>query len=178
MKPRNLVISVALQLFAYPADSSSGLQTKIDCFTLFRTTRKKAPIAITEELGTSPTFQNKYFDPLSFATEDNFSLLREAELKHGRVAMLAIFGNTIPELFRDQIVPSETFLSPSNALIFQNTPTGIKALEVVPIWGWLQIIFFIGVLETKVFIQRNENDMPGDYQVGYFGLRDKTKHER
>jgi hypothetical protein len=33
-------------------------------------------------------------------------------------------------------------------------------------------------LETQVFIQSDPQDMPGDYGLGYFGRRDKARHER
>ena len=143
--------------------------------------RSYASSSYDDELGTSPTLGNNYFDPLNLANEDNFASFREAELKHGRVAMLgAVLGNTIPDIFRDQVVPSETILlSPSNNLSFQDIPTGLGALEAVPGFGrFFQIVVFIGILEGKAFIQRDGKDMPGDYQVGYFGLRDKVRHER
>ena len=181
MKSRDLYLLRALTFLSLttPANSAAEPQARIMAFTIFNPTKRKAPISIADELGTSPTFQNKYFDPLNLANEDNFASLREAELKHGRVAMLAVLGNTLPDLFRDQIVPPETMLiSPSNNLSFQNIPSGLDALRVVPVFGWFQIVLLIGILESKVFIQRDEKDMPGDYQLGYLGLRNKARHER
>lgn len=141
--------------------------------------KRRAPIEISEEIGCSPTFQGKFFDPLNLATEDNFAIYREAELKHGRIAMLAVLGNTLPDLYRDNIVPPVPFLiSPSSLLWFQDVPCGIEALKVVPIFGWLQIISFIGFLENRVFLQRSPQDMPGDYGTGYFGYRNKAYNER
>jgi hypothetical protein len=41
-----------------------------------------------------------FFDPLGFSKNDEtFARLRESELKHGRVAMLAAFGWIAQELF-------------------------------------------------------------------------------
>lgn len=141
--------------------------------------RRRAPIALTEEMGTSPTLSYKYFDPLNFATEDNFAIMRECELKHGRIAMLAVLGNVIPDIWRDVIVPpSFILLSPSHHLSFQKVPCGIQALTTVPFLGWVQILFFIGFLEKQVFIQKDPRDMPGDYGTGYFGSRNKGDNER
>ena len=139
----------------------------------------KPPISISEEIGTSPSLSNQYFDPLNLANEDNFATFREAELKHGRVAMVAILGNILPDIFRDQItLPPSVYLSPSHELHFRDVPSGLKALTTVPILGWVQMILLIGFLETRVFIQRGKRDLPGDYGIGYFGVRDKARHER
>ena len=95
--------------------------------------------------------------------------------------MLAVLGNTLPELIPNKIIPPcNVYLSPSQELPFCDVlpPTGITTLTTVPIMGWVQIVVLIGVLETQVFIQRDARDLPGDYGTGYFGLRDKSKHWR
>ena len=140
--------------------------------------RRRAPIPLSEELGTSPTLSYKYFDPFNFATEDNFAILREAELKHGRIAMLAVIGNIVPENYPNLVPPIPILLSYSNELWFQDIPTGIDAIRLVPFLGWVQMIFFCGFLERRVFIQKDPSDMPGDYGTGYFGVSDKGKNER
>lgn len=148
---------------------------------ILRPNKIKPPIPISEELGTSPSLNYQYFDPLQIANEENFARLREAELKHGRIAMLAVLGNTLPELIPNKIIPPcNVYLSPSQELPFCDVlpPTGITTLTTVPIMGWVQIVVLIGVLETQVFIQRDARDLPGDYGTGYFGLRDKSKHWR
>lgn len=139
--------------------------------------KMRAPIAISEEIGLSPTLNYEFFDPLALANEETFAIYREAELKHGRIAMLAVLGNVIPDMYREQIVPHMN-LSNSYKLSFQDVPCGIKALAKVPFFGWFQIFVLIGFLETVIFVQRDVKDMPGDYGVGYFGLRDKAKNER
>mmetsp|Transcript_24611 Transcript_24611/g.28449 ORF Transcript_24611/g.28449 Transcript_24611/m.28449 type:complete len:217 (-) Transcript_24611:46-696(-) len=152
---------------------------KATCLSILNPNKMKPPLKISEEIGTSPTLKYEYFDPLNLANEYNFVTYREAELKHGRIAMLAVIGNTLPELFRGQLIPPKNvFLSPSDGLCFSDVPTGLKALTVVPIIGWLQIIAFIGFFETQIFIQRDRRDLPGDYGIGYFGVRDKRRHER
>merc|ERR1712129_57101 len=103
------------------------------------------------EIGLSPLYQYAFFDPLNLATDDNFALMREAELKHGRVAMFATFGMFFPDLFRDELVPHNLIISRSLNLEFDDIPSGIKAIPVVPWQGWLQILVFVGYLETRVF---------------------------
>eukprot|EP00586_Coscinodiscus_wailesii_P020749 CAMPEP_0172515858 /NCGR_PEP_ID=MMETSP1066-20121228/271472_1 /TAXON_ID=671091 /ORGANISM="Coscinodiscus wailesii, Strain CCMP2513" /LENGTH=128 /DNA_ID=CAMNT_0013297085 /DNA_START=245 /DNA_END=628 /DNA_ORIENTATION=+ len=84
----------------------------------------------------------------------------------------------LPSIFPERFVFSDLLLSPSHKLYFDDVPAGsIKAIAVVPWQGWAQIVFFVGILETKVFVQQSGNDMPGDYGVGYFGLVDKARHE-
>jgi len=156
--------------------------------SIFDKLRKGPPISIQEELGTSPTFQYEYFDPLELANDDNFAMYREAELKHGRIAMLATIGMTFTEwnihlnlplsVHANIGAPFPGDLSPSSNLQFSDVPSGIGAVPVVPWEGWLQILVFVGVLETSVFIQKSEFDMPGDYQTGYFGLIDKAQNQR
>ncbi|GFH61900.1 hypothetical protein CTEN210_18376 [Chaetoceros tenuissimus] len=132
-------------------------------------------------MGTSPTLNYKYFDPFNFASDDNFAILREAELKHGRIAMLAVIGQIAPDLFwKSEIMEGvdPVYLSPSQDLYFQNVDSGLGALSSIPIFGWLQIISFIGYLENRVFVQKIKNAMPGDYGTGYFGVRNKGENER
>ena len=83
-----------------------------------------------------------YFDPLNLATsEAKFEKFRAAELKHGRVAMLAVIGYVVPEFYRwgGEI---------NFGLKFADIPNGIAAISAVPALGWLQIITLIGAVET------------------------------
>lgn len=59
---------------------------------------------------------------------------RASEIKHGRVAMLAVLGYVIPEIVRDPYV-------------FSSVPNGLAALDAFPALGWIQIFFFIGALD-------------------------------
>jgi hypothetical protein len=153
---------------------------------------------LSEELGCSPTLsillsqkeastiKNKsnslyYFDPFKLATDANFPRYREAEYKHGRVAMLAMFEIIlVPILKRVSViqnkwsttgeVTSTTFLPPDHAL-----GTNSLLLEFSDI---LPVIITCGILEIFVFVQQDVKDMPGDYGIGYFGLRNKGLHEQ
>lgn len=153
--------------------SRSSLRTQSPRF------RRRGPPLISEEMGISrlPIFNNEFFDPLELADDDNFAIYREAELKHGRVSMLATLGMTLPDFFKDTLVPENLYLSKSLELRFQDVPCGLKALSVVPREGWLQILLAVGFIDTFVLVQRNLNAMPADYNVGYFGLVDKARHE-
>jgi len=97
-----------------------------------------------------------YFDPLGFskdASPETMKKFREAELKHGRVAMLACFGmigadatSLIPRVFKDYS---------SNPLL---------AATQIPKLGWLQILLFIGFIEVIGIL----NSRRPDYEPGNF----------
>ena len=70
--------------------------------------------------------------------------------------MLAATGYIAAELFQ---FPG--YLSPSTGLKFSDVPPGLDALKVVPLAGWVQIIFFVGVAETQIFKQ-DKSKAPGD----------------
>jgi hypothetical protein len=134
---------------------------------------------LSDELGCSPTlsilldrerYEREgpflYFDPLNAATDDTFARLREAELKHGRVAMLAVAEiMLIPALKHFDLVPRAFPVSLVNG--FPSLKPGDLA----------KVILACAILETFVLVQKDPKDMPGDYGTGFFGLRDKTAHE-
>ena len=65
--------------------------------------------------------------------------MREAEIKHGRVAMLATIGYTYPEMpWFAQAFPGDAY-SHSNP---------IKAALAVPPEAWAQVVLFCGVMES------------------------------
>jgi len=93
-----------------------------------------------------------YFDPLGFAKQgdrEGFYQLRSAELKHGRVAMIASLGMVFQHWFR---IPG-----------FEDVPSGIQAVITPPgPFGLLGIVALGGALEFTIFKQDPEND-PGDF---------------
>ena len=162
----SLYVLLSFQLLCLCSDKRKSYSTSIHGLSLLSPNKMKPPLPISQEIGTSPTLNYKFFDPLNLANEYNFASFREAELKHGRVAMLATLGNTLPDIFRDQITPPENvYISPSHGLHFRDVPCGLKALKVIPVGGWVQIILFIGFFETQVFIQRDKKDLPGEYFI-------------
>lgn len=76
------------------------------------------------------------FDPLGFATIFPIKFLREAELKNGRVAMLAVVGWLVSELVH---VPGAAYQS-------ENPVDAMAAVGPGPM---LQIFLFCGFLEWK-----------------------------
>lgn len=124
---------------------------------VFDKLRRGSPIPISGEMG---TLNNKLFDPLELASEENFAQYREAELKHGRVAMLATVGMTLPEMLSNIKLPVELpefgnlYLSASKGIKFSDVPYGLKAISHVPWQGWFQIFVVIGILETQIFVVR------------------------
>ena len=95
-----------------------------------------------------------YFDPLGLANnidQATFDQYRSAELKHGRVAMLAVCGYVVPEFytFPGEIAPG---------LAFADVPHGLAALSAVPSLGWMQIFFLIGAVDYYGFF--------GNYEAG------------
>merc|ERR1712217_378049 len=79
-----------------------------------------------------------FWDPLGLSDdkdEATFKRRRAVEIKHGRVCMYATIG----------------YMSPSQELKFEDVPNGLGALSKVPLAGWLQILFFAGIIETSGF---------------------------
>ena len=157
----------------------------------------RAPPSLEDELGLSPTWQailqrdDVYFDPLGFADDDNFAYLREAELKHGRVAMLASIGMVVGpnqgrdvwELLQQYVLKDDMFPTRivRDALIPQiglGTKINKLSMDVLNPISFLQIMILCGFLETFVWVQLDPTDMPGDYGAGYFGVRNKGQNER
>jgi len=105
------------------------------------------------------TLPFKYWDPLGMSADgaqDTFRRRRIAEIKNGRVAMIACIGYIVPEYFR-----WPGYLSPSANLKFVDLPNGVAALSKMPADGWAQIGVFIAFLE--LFPLRQEPDRaPGD----------------
>lgn len=105
------------------------------------------------------------FDPLGFSNAFSLDFLREAEIKHGRVCMLAMLGWVFPEMVYH--LPNETYS--------QTNP-----LYAVSSVGWLpviQILILIAALEAPSVAKVYENDCanPGDYGFDPFGMSKDAK---
>ncbi len=93
------------------------------------------------ELGVLPPVG--FFDPAGLSSnidEETFAQYRTAELKHGRVAQLAVLGYVAAETYRwpGEIAPG---------LKFADVPNGVAAINAIPALGWLQMVFFIGLTD-------------------------------
>jgi len=105
------------------------------------------------------------FDPCGFAERapEWVPWFREAELKHGRAAMLATLGFVVPEFVR---VPGDQFS-------FENIPKVIEAHDKLP--GAMTLIFgaisFVEACTFPALANMNEFDRaPGDYSFDPLGL--------
>merc|ERR1712050_436059 len=103
-----------------------------------------------------------FWDPAGFASDGDlasFRRRRSVELKHGRVCMAATIGYIVPEYYK---FPG--FLSPSEGVKFADVPNGLSALSKVPALGWVQIIFFAGIIEGAWGVGEDyKSGTPGDY---------------
>jgi len=93
-----------------------------------------------------------FFDPAGFTKiggESGFRSLRAAELKHGRVAMLAAVGAVSQHYIR---FPG-----------YEKVPSGLGALTSYPSnYGFAALLLLAGVMEFSVWAE-NPNEEPGDF---------------
>merc|ERR1719461_386895 len=109
-----------------------------------------------------------FWDPLGLAKDgdvDTFNRRRESELKHGRISMLAAMGYITPELFR-----LDGKLSPTQDLAFSAVPNGLKALSVVPMAGWFQIILYMAFVEVSGISERQDINYATPGNFGFKGI--------
>merc|ERR1712050_613440 len=103
-----------------------------------------------------------FWDPLGFTSDNDeqaFKRRRSVELKHGRVCMAATIGYIVSEYYK---FPG--YISPSQGVKFADVPNGLAALSKVPAIGWLQIIFFTGIIEGAWGVGDDyKTGTPGDY---------------
>jgi len=108
-----------------------------------------------------------YWDPLGFSqgkTLDQMVSYREAELKHGRIAMAATLGWIVQPGFHP-LAKDCHIKDPTDPL---------KTLYELPPAGFLQIFIFIGFLEfLGLKIKENPTYAPGDL-LGASELVDNT----
>lgn len=109
------------------------------------------------------------FDPAGFSKYTEFvPYFREAELKHGRIAMLAWTGLAVPDFVR---VPGEAYS-------FEAVPVTIDAHDALNggVGANFQILIFIAVVEfccAKKVFEWNSLEVAGDY--GLTGLFPKDE---
>jgi light-harvesting complex I chlorophyll a/b binding protein 1 len=101
-----------------------------------------------------------YWDPAGFSEsgdQEQFNRYRAIEIKHGRIAMLAM-----THIFVTHFVKLPGALSTSAGINFADVPSGLAALKVVPVAGWAQILLFQSALE--VLAPQDPDKAPGDVQ--------------
>jgi len=128
----------------------------------------KAPVtslnmAFESELGSQPPLG--FFDPLGLVADGNektFDRLRYVELKHGRIAMLAVLGHvTTSAGIR---LPGDIDFSGTS---FASIPSGLGALSQIPGGGLFQLFAFIGFLEVFVMKDITGGEFVGDFRNGF-----------
>jgi hypothetical protein len=106
-----------------------------------------------------------FWDPLSVcdgADQARFDELRYVEIKHGRIAMLAIVGH---------MVTSAGVRWPGSigGVSYSNIPAGLAAFERLPTSGLAAIFVAIGFLEVVVMKDsKGVAQYPGDLRNGLF----------
>eukprot|EP00929_Paragymnodinium_shiwhaense_P103709 TRINITY_DN673_c0_g1_i1.p2 TRINITY_DN673_c0_g1~~TRINITY_DN673_c0_g1_i1.p2 ORF type:complete len:278 (-),score=76.43 TRINITY_DN673_c0_g1_i1:96-929(-) len=104
------------------------------------------------------------FDPAGFSSRfyEYVPYFREAELKHGRIAMLAWLGLVVPDFVR---IPGERYS-------FEAVPTVIDAHDKLnsAVGVNVQVLFWVTLIElccAKKVFEWNSLEVAGDYGLGY-----------
>ena len=120
-------------------------------------------MAFEDELGAQPPLG--FFDPLGLVADgdqEKFDRLRYVEIKHGRISMLAVVGYLTTEA--GVRLPGTIDYS---GLKFSDIPGGFGAISAIPAGGLLQLLFFIGLLESSVMKDITGGEFVGDFRNGY-----------
>jgi len=113
------------------------------------------------------------WDPAGFAERapEWVPWFREAELKHGRAAMLATVGMVVPEFVR----------MPGDQFSFENVPYVINAHDMLPD-SMSQIFLWISLLEACTFAalanMNNWDRMPGDFSFDPLGIYPQSEENQ
>jgi len=119
----------------------------------------KSASGFDEEIGALPPVG--FWDPLGLSADGDkavFDRRRASELKHGRIAMLAVVGYLVQDVYR---LPGAIDL---DGTTFDSIPNGVAAIGAVSSLGWLQIVGSIGYWELIGW-----EDKKGS-EVGDFGF--------
>uniref|UniRef100_A0A7S3NM50 Plastid light harvesting protein n=1 Tax=Aureoumbra lagunensis TaxID=44058 RepID=A0A7S3NM50_9STRA len=123
-----------------------------------------------------------FWDPLGLladADQERFDRLRYVEIKHGRIAMLAVLG---------QITTKAGIFLPGTidyaGTKFSDIPTGWAAVDKISSAGIAQIVAFVGFLE--LFVMKDSangaapGEFPGDFRNGAldFGWDSFTEEQK
>merc|ERR1712071_686827 len=97
-----------------------------------------------------------FWDPAKLTDgidQETFDQYRLAELKHGRVAQLAVVGYVVQEVYR-----FDFDIAPG--IPCADVPNGVAALDAIPALGWAQIVFLIGAVDYWGFLGVFETGKP------------------
>lgn len=127
-----------------------------------RMSRSALKMSFEAELGAQPPLG--FWDPLGLlkeADQGRFERLRFVEIKHGRVAMLAVVGHLTTTL--GIYLPGKIDVA---GHAFSDYPAGLAALTAIPPFGLFQLFCSIGWWDLKVWKQV-EGSTPGDFGIPY-----------
>ena len=113
-----------------------------------------------------------FFDPLGLSSnidQETFDYYRAAEIKHGRVAQLAVIGYIVPEIYK---FPGD--IAPG--ISFSSIPNGVAAIQAVPALGWIQIFFLIGFVDFR--LSTGKSAFPFAYEAGVKTFPDAESKEK
>jgi hypothetical protein len=103
--------------------------------------------------------------------------MREAEIKHGRLAMLAVVGWPLAELFDRPI--AESVGLPSLLTKTGESPSVLNGgLEKIPLEYWVAVVALAGVVELEIMKNKEakgKDYIPGDVGFDPLGLLPKDK---
>ena len=119
-------------------------------------------MAFENEVGAQPPLG--FWDPLGLLTDadqERFDRLRFVEVKHGRVAMLAVLGHITTTAGIH--LPGTIDL---DGTTFDSIPNGLAGLAAVPAFGLLQMFLSVGWWELKGW-EQVEGSTPGDFGIPY-----------
>ncbi len=123
---------------------------------------------VTDMVGASQEFGNRVFDPLGFsklASDSTLAWFRAAELKHGRVAMLAATGWMVQSR-GGGIIPfpvGESYAASHETHILSTNP--LEAAQQLPSGAWWQMFFAIGCIELWTEARKPHYMPSGNMQV-------------
>ena len=158
--PDKTRITMKLVLIATFAASAAAFSSKTAL------SAKAKAVSFEEDIGA--LLPLGFFDPLGLVADGdqtNFDRLRLTELKHGRIAMIAVVGFLVQEA--GIRLPGNLDLS---GVKFADVPNGYAGIDAIPYLGKLQIFAFIGALEVFVMRDFVGGDFVGDLRNDYFDL--------
>jgi hypothetical protein len=122
------------------------------------------------------------FDPFNLAGDDKEWLMsmREAEIKHSRLAMLAVVGWPLAELFDKPIADS---LGIPSALTSKGASPSILngGLEKIDVAYWVAVAALAGIVElenAKMVEEKKAKYIPGDCNFDPLGLFPSDKQDQ
>lgn len=123
-------------------------------------------LATTPTLKQLPGYSGKQpFDPLGVSNFVDVRLLREAELKHGRIAMLASVGFVAPDVGLRLPGVTLSSLQAHDALV--SSPYGGSMGQILLFVGLLEV--FVG-LPAVMYMLGGGTRAPGDFNFDPLGL--------